>query len=44
MEHWIHHHQITPPQWDPNAEPILIAIAIAFMSQKQIGWDQFFYG
>ena len=44
MEHWIHCCQITPPQQDPNVEPILNAISIAFTSQKQIGWDQFFHG
>ena len=44
MEHWIHCHQIMPPQWNTAEEHIMTAITTAFNSQKQIGWDQFFHG
>ena len=44
MEHWIHHHHITPPLWNPPEELIMTTLTLAFESQKWIGWDQFFRG
>ena len=43
MDHWFHHHCIVPPQWPLIEEPIMIKLTMAFISQKQIGWNQFFH-
>ena len=44
MDHWINCHCIVPPQWPLLKELIITALTMAFNSQKQIGWDQFFHG
>jgi hypothetical protein len=43
MENWIHRRRISLPTWT-QTEPFLTALTVAFNSQKQIGWDQFFRG